>query len=737
MRNREVKKKMNLNYNLPNQYQEQMNLNPKEQIWYCAPTDLSLTSMFVQDSYLVVTSERIITVTKEGKQKDIPLNECSKIKCERFVDNGIFVVTRQNQDELVARFSMKHMARLSYIARGATLLSQGRNERVESDEPEKFCETCGRALPGTKECPHCNGSSVTWNNFWALCKPYKGRLFIVAIFMLISCTGSLLMPEVQQTFIDGVLVNKSGDMSDVAKFIITMLLLTVMVIVVNIIKNWYCVSLGAKISMDLRAKLYYKIQILSLSFLNKRKPGELMNRVVSDTAQIRNFMERTFATILSSVFTMIGTLTIMILMDPFLTFLALIFFCVVLIITRLFFKKAHRIDVRQWRKGDRLNSGLQDVISGMRVVKSFGKEEMESKRFFKKAQDHAKAQQTVELFWAACFPMITFIMGSGIYLVTYFGGVNVLEGRTSVGQLIQFMAYMGILYGPLQYLTQFPRLVTQLVTSLERVYDVLDEQPEIINHRGSKKIEIKGNVTFEDVSFGYETYEPILEQINLEVAQGEMIGLVGSSGSGKSTLINLLMRLYDANYGALKIDGVDIKDIQMSCLHSQIGVVLQETFLFSGTILNNIRFARPDAMLEEVIHVARVANAHDFITKLPDGYNTYVGEKGANLSGGERQRIAIARALLNDPKLLILDEATSALDTESEYLIQQALNRLVKGRTTFAIAHRLSTLREANRLVVMDGRTIAEVGTHNELLLKKGIYYGLVKAQLEMQKVNK
>lgn len=272
----------------------------------------------------------------------------------------------------------------------------------------------------------------------------------------------------------------------------------------------------------------------------------------------------------------------------------------------------------------------------------------------------------------------------------------------------------------------------QMITSLNRIYDVLDEEPVIADTEESKEFPIQGAFTFEDVSFGYHTYEPVLENISFQVEPGEMIGLVGASGTGKSTLINLIMRLYDVDQGKITLDGTDIRNVKSECLHSQIGVVLQETFLFSGSILANIRFARQDATLAEVIQAAKAANAHDFICKTPDGYNTYVGEHGYNLSGGERQRIAIARAILNNPRLLILDEATSALDTESEFLIQQALDRLVKGRTTFAIAHRLSTLRGADRLVVIDRHGIAEIGTHNELLEKKGIYYGLVTAQLKM-----
>ena len=390
---------------------------------------------------------------------------------------------------------------------------------------------------------------------------------------------------------------------------------------------------------------------------------------------------------------------------------------------------------QQWRFNDKVNSRLQDVISGIRVVKSFGQEEREAARFRQYTQRLMELQRRNELFWATLYPFVTFLLTVGTFLIVFFGGLDVLGGRMSVGQLTQFVAYAGMLYGPLGYMTRLPRMVMQLTTSLERIYDILDEESDVRDRPAAAPHEIEGTVEFDDVTFGYKSYIPVLEHIRFRVEKGEMIGLVGASGAGKSTLINLLMRLYEVDDGRVLVDGVDLRDITQESLHDQIGVVLQETFLFSGTIFDNIRYAKPQAAKEDVIRAAKMANAHDFIARFPDGYDTYVGEHGYTLSGGERQRIAIARAILHDPRLLILDEATSSLDTETEYQIQEALGRLTKGRTTFAIAHRLSTLREADRIVVIDQHSVAEIGSHNELLRKKGIYYGLVMAQLEMHKV--
>ena len=734
---------MKLLYELKEEQKKLVQRDSSEELWYCVPIDLlydrkqmTIRENFAgKEQFIAVTTKRLLVLNGAEVSYERALSDCEEIKCETMVGCGIVTAKVNGASELVARFSMRHIERVAYVARGADLLAKGDNEKITSQEYEKYCEKCGRALPGTSKCPKCDGKNVLWKKFSELCGGYQWKLLGISGIMVLSSAISIVMPYVQRNFIDNTLATKSGTMMDVAKFVVTMLVLTAVLITVNILKNWWCVSLGSQLSMDLRRKLYTKIQRLSMSFMNKRKPGELMNRVSGDTAQIRRFMEEVFGGMISALFTMIGSLIIMISINAKMTLYSTSLIVLVFVITRLYWSYIHKIFHRQWVKDDRLRSGLQDVISGMRVVKAFGRENAEVEKFKHLTTDFAKVQKKNETFWALFYPMLTFIMGIGSYIAIYFGGVDVLEGDMSVGTLMQFVTYTGYLYGPLGWMTHLPRSVMQMITSLNRIYDVLDEEPAIKDGSEAKDIEIQGNISFHDVTFGYNSYDPVLEHINLDVKKGEMIGLVGASGTGKSTLINLIMRLYDVDRGSITVDGVDIRNIRQESFHDQIGVVLQETFLFSGTILNNIRFANPKATMEEVIRAAKAANAHDFICKTPDGYNTYVGERGFNLSGGERQRIAIARAILTNPRLLILDEATSALDTESEYLIQQALDRLTEGRTTFAIAHRLSTLRNADRLVVIDGHSIAEVGTHDELMEKKGIYHGLVTAQLQMAKL--
>lgn len=729
---------MELVFRLPEQTRNLLQLAPQEGIKYSVPFDIAEDGSFGDIGYLIVTPSRMVITEGERITYQCDLKQIESIKCEPMVNNGILTIKEESQDydKRLVRFSMHHLTRISLVAKGIERLRDNNLKPVDSIEREKICLNCGRALPGTRKCPKCDSKMVTIAKFWDLVKDYKFELVRIALIAIISSILYLYIPQFQKEFIDNKLANKTGTTRDVLFFIMIMVVCTTIAILVQVVKNWWFVSLGAKLSMSIRKKMYQKIQELTLSFILDKRPGELMNRVAHDTGMIQRFMQECFGQMFSCLITMVGAIAIMLTLDIKMTVISVVFLPIVFFLSSAFRKNIRRRFHLQWIKSDKINSSLQDVISGMRVVKSFGKEQEESDKFNQLTQEYAVVQSRNEIFWASLYPVLTFIMSMGIYFVLYFGGQNVLKDAMTVGTLVQFNSYAWMLYGPLGWMTHLPRMITQMITSLERIYDVLDEEPLIQNKSNATQHDIRGEVEFRNVSFGYKSYEPVLEKINLKVSKGEMIGLVGASGTGKSTMINLIMHLYEVDDGELLIDGHNINDLDIESYHSQLGVVLQETFLFSGTILNNIRFAKPGATQEEVIRAAKMANAHDFICKTPDGYNTYVGEHGHNLSGGERQRIAIARAILNDPKLLILDEATSSLDTESEYLIQKALERLSAGRTTFAIAHRLSTLRGADRLVVIDGHQIAEVGTHNELMEKEGIYYKLVTAQLQMQSLN-
>lgn len=723
---------MELKYDIP--ALSALPLEKGEELYYCVPYDVSQEERsWITDGYLAVSSKRVFVLRGSKVAATYTISEMKHTRAEVTIGGGMLVTTINGVQHFIVRYSAKHRTRFAYMARGINILSKGRTEKVESHERETVCPKCGRALTESGQCPKCDKKGGFFHDFKEMVTPYKWQIVRITFVMILASVVTLLNPHLQGKLIDDVFKSEDGTMGKALFFLTAMFILGAGIVVINVLKTYLCTLLGAQIAKDVRKKMFDKLQSLSVQFINDRRPGELMDRVVYDTGNIRDFMQHTFCNLFTVAFIFGLDVIFMLAMNWKLALLAFSSAPFGVWFTLKFRKNIHRRYHLQWMKMDDVSSNLQDVISGMRVVKTYGKEAKEKEKFDDLAEEFAKVSFSNERFWSLFNPVIQFIMGFGIFFVLLYGGMQVLDEHMSAGDLFKFVTYTNMLYQYIQWMTSMPRELTGLVESMERINDVMMQEARIRDDANAVAHDIDGEVEFRHASFGYKSYEPVLEDINLKVKKGEMIGIVGPSGAGKSTLINLLMRLYEIDDGELFIDGIPLKEIQNDYYHAQLGVVLQETFLFTGTILSNIRFAKPDATYEEVVRAAKLANAHDFISKMPDGYNTYVGEKGMTLSGGERQRIAIARAILKQPRLLILDEATASLDTESEFLIQQALERLTEGRTTFAIAHRLSTLKNADRLLVIDDHTIAEIGTHEELVAKKGIYYRLVKAQLEMQ----
>ena len=368
----------------------------------------------------------------------------------------------------------------------------------------------------------------------------------------------------------------------------------------------------------------------------------------------------------------------------------------------------------------------------MRVIKAFGREDAEIGRFGSRNERVYDVTREVGNTTSTVFPLLSYLMGIGALVIWGMGGWRVIKGDLTLGTLMTFTGYLGMLYGPLDFMTRIVEWWSSSMNSAQRIFEIIDSTEVLWTPDQEKLVELpelKGEIEAKNITFGYEPGKPVLEDISFKVSPGEMIGIVGRSGSGKSTLINLISRLYDPDQGTLSIDGEDIRYLSQDKLRQQIGMVLQDTFLFRGTVFENIAYAKPDASPEEVMEAARIANAHEFISELPDGYETVLGVRDIDLSGGERQRLAIARAVLHNPQILILDEATAAIDIETELLVQEALERLVEGRTTFAIAHRLSTLRKADRLLVLDRGRLVEEGHHAELFEQKGVYHKLLTTQ--------
>lgn len=641
----------------------------------------------------------------------------------------------------VCRFSLSQANEIGEFCKVVNHYIKTGEETELSREDFRVCPKCGKHYPkGIDVCLFCVEKSYILKRAYGLAKPYLGGLAISGIFLSISTALGAMLPVLNAKMLDGYLANNTITTEEKIRGIVILVVLMALTQiggrVFSIISLRRTNRISSRFSNDLRTLVYDKVQRLSLSSMSKKTSGDLMKRVTNDTEVVRRFVTEHGMYAIEKLIMFIVILIILISISPLLTLLVFIPVPLVVLAIRGFWKFIHIRYEKQWRCNSRSNSVLHDIVKGIRVVKTFGSEEREIKKFDSLCLRLAQICASNEQLWARVFPFLSFFMGVGEFLVLYFGGRMAISGRISVGELLEFTLFLAYIYQPLRWISTLPRRLGEVATSLIKIFEVIDEKQSVEDSENPVEATLDGDIVFSDVRFGYKAYEPVLKDINLTVKQGEMIGLVGHSGAGKSTLINLIMRLYDTDAGSITVGGKDIKQMRQSDYREKVGVVFQETFLFAGTIYDNIAYARRTAEPSEVIAAAKAANAHEFIMKLPDGYNTIVGENGHNLSGGERQRISIARAVLRNPEILILDEATSALDPETESLIQEALAKLVKGRTTFAIAHRLSTLRNADRLVVIEKGKIAEVGTHRELLLHNGIYAKLVMAQRQTAKLS-
>lgn len=699
--------------------------------------DLNLKMQPVGGTLSFDETGRIVSCIGDETLAELSARNIAEMSVIAGVGCGLLYAKMNDKSEcLLCRFTMSAMKAAGEFCKVVNYYAQTKQYAMPDEKEKPVCEKCGRPLAeGMTVCLFCYNKMSVLKRALGLMKPFSKKILIAELFLTLSSIIYLLVPLISRFLIDDYLRPMKGTFAQIATLAGAMLAARVMGEIIFILSSRVFNKASINYANLLRNAAFEKIQKLSLNSLSKRTSGDLIKRVMEDTTTIKDFMSDGGRWAVEQMIMFAVVLVILAITNIKLTLLVFLPVPLVMLGLSRFWTAIHLRYERQWRKNSKCQSILHDIIKGIRTVKSFGKEEVEIQKFSGATRELAQVSSDNEALWARLFPLMTFITGIGEFLVLYFGGKDIIGGTLSFGVLVQFTMYITYVYAPLRWFVSFPRWLAEAMTSMVKVFEILDEEPDIISIANPKNVPVSGGVTFEGVSFGYKSYEPVLKDINLDIKPGEMIGIVGRSGSGKSTMMNLIMRLYDPSIGRICINGTDIKDMSPAHLHENIGVVFQDTFLFAGSIYDNIAFAKPDATAAEVFAAAKAANAHDFIMRTADGYNTLIGENGYSLSGGERQRLSIARAVITNPDILILDEATSSLDVETESVIQESLNRLVKGRTTIAIAHRLSTLRSADRLFVLDEGRLAESGTHMELLKQKGIYYKLVMAQRQTSKI--
>ncbi|MFC1713727.1 ABC transporter ATP-binding protein [Candidatus Poribacteria bacterium] len=745
---------------LPESVQEEFDniSEPQEDIRVAVTSDMTIDGVF-EDSYLLATDKRILVFSGNHVKhpellNEVPLSDVSEIKLKNYVGNGVLEVETADKSIELLRYSKTafHKNDIAGVPRAIDRLREETGHVVEKrkdhgDEEDRDrgrahrCEKCGNTIPRWSEsCPQCLEKRALLLRLFGYLRPYWYIAVIAFSLSVITVAlGRLLPPLITKSLMDNVFKPVDPTTTDPQRFSMlnTLVLALIGIHVVNTglgtIRTYMMSWLGNKVILSLRTSAYEYLQRLSLTFYNKKETGRLMSRISYDTGRLQGFIVGGIQEFVMNILVIAGMSVILFITNWRLAALTLLPIPIMIVGSIIFGKKMHIVYHKVYRRAAGMSAILADTIPGVRVVKAFVAEKREVDRYKEKNEEYFTSSMRAAKLRTIYFPIMGFATFAGGIIVRWVGGRDLIGGGMTLGEMMLFMSYMYMFYGPIQAMTRLNNMLQSAASAAERVFEILDAQPDVDDKKNAIELPpIQGDIKFENVVFSYDEEKNALDGVSFEVKAGQMIGLSGPSGAGKTTLINLIGRFYDVTEGSIKVDGHDIRDVKMRSLRSQVGIVLQSPFLFHGTVADNISYSRPSASRSEIVAAAKAANAHDFIMGFPEGYDTMVGERGTGLSGGEKQRISIARAILKDPRILILDEATSSVDTETESLIQAAVERLVEGRTTFAIAHRLSTLRKADKLIILEKGEVAEMGTHDELVANDGLYKRLVDMQSEL-----
>ena len=622
-----------------------------------------------------------------------------------------------------------------------------KGEVVGEDDPvfDQFnakCPKCGTvyANQDRRICEVCTRRKGLLIRLLSYFKDFKLQLITVLICMLVSSAVSLLTPIISGSVLIDWVINENGKyhaMKYVYIVVGILVLMAVLTLFTGIMQNRANAYMSTRVTIKMKNDIFHAMMKLSMSYFNSNPTGRLVNRVNYDAVRIRNFYIDGVPYLIVHMLNFIGLTIFLFLYNWKLTIIVFIPVPIIIVIFKTMLPKLWRSFSKQYRRSSSMNAMLGDSLEGIRVVKAFAKEAEEANRFYGYSTRLFEANLKSNLISLTIFPLVGVLIGFSSQAIWGFGGFMVMNSPMTYGTLTTYFGYLGMIFGPLNFFSTFTNLLTDTINSAERMFEILDTVPEINESKAPVAIDdFSGDIEFKNVNFHYAPNRPILNDVSFKINPGDHVGIVGHTGSGKSTIANLITRMYDVVSGEVLLDGINVKDISFESLRKNIAIVSQECYIFRGTIADNIRYAKPDAKMDEVIRAAKSANAHDFIMNLPEGYETCIGSGYRSLSGGEKQRISIARALLLSPRLLILDEATAAMDTETERLISEAIDKLINGKTTISIAHRLSTLKNCNYIMAIENGTVAERGSAEELLAQKGVYYKLYTLQNEqMQKV--